>query len=382
VSDRLDALGAFSANGDTGALDDFFGAGTSQIIQQGVADGSFFLEGMGADGVINQDDVIWRATLNYHANDNVMLFGAFSQGFRPQTSNRNAGQPSGNQTGVYEGYLVPAIGKTDELDNFEIGVKGDFLDQTLRLNATAYYSEITDLQISRFDPANVAFLVFIENAGDAEIRGLDADFQWAASDNLTVFGALSLVDNELTRVNSQLADIVVPEGSRLPWTPEVSANIRARYDFRLDDFNADAYIQGAITYTGDSRAMSTCNAYFIEDVATQIYGNRTSLKIVEEGGFCGTPLTGDDLASVVDPSFVGVDGNGDTRFIGARYEQEAYSLVNLAVGLNKDQWGAELFINNVFDERAQININAADWTPSVTTNRPLTVGLRFRFDYE
>jgi len=382
VSDRLDALGAFSANGDTGALDDFFGAGTSQLIQQGVADGSFFLEGMGADGVINQDDAIWRATLDYHANDNVMFFGAFSQGFRPQTSNRNAGQPSGNQTGVYEGYLVPAIGKTDELDNFEIGVKGDFLDQTLRLNATAYHSEITDLQISRFDPANVAFLVFIENAGDAEIRGLDADVQWAATDNLTVFGALSLVDNELTRVNPQLADIVVPEGSRLPWTPEVSGNIRARYDFRLDDFNADAYIQGAITYTGDSRAMSTCNAYFIEDVATQIYGNRTSLKIVEEGGFCGTPLTGDDLASVVDPSFVGVDGNGDTRFIGARYEQEAYSLVNLAVGLNKDQWGAELFINNVFDERAQININAADWTPSVTTNRPLTVGLRFSFDYE
>jgi hypothetical protein len=56
--------------------------------------------------------------------------------------------------------------------------------------------------------------------------------------------------------------------------------------------------------------------------------------------------------------------------------------VNLAVGLNKDQWGAELFINNAFDERAQININAADWTPSVTTNRPLTVGLRFSFDYE
>jgi hypothetical protein len=77
-----------------------------------------------------------------------------------------------------------------------------------------------------------------------------------------------------------------------------------------------------------------------------------------------------------------VDDNGDTRFIAARYEQEAYSLVNLAIGLNKNQWGAELFINNAFDERAQININAADWTPSVTTNRPLTVGLRFSFDYE
>lgn len=382
VSDRLDALGAFNANGDTAALDAFFGAATSQLIQQGVADGSFFLEGMGADGVINQDDTIWRATLNYHLNDDIMVFGAFSQGFRPQTSNRNAGFPSGNQTGVYEGYLVPAIGKTDELENYEIGVKGDFLNQTLRLNATAYWSEITDLQISRFDPANVAFLVFIENAGDAEISGLDADFQWAATDNLTIFGAASFVDNELSRVNPQLVEIVVPEGSRLPWTPEFSGNIRARYDFRLTNFNADAYVQAAISYTGDSRAMSTCNAYFIEDVATQVFGNRTSLKIVEEGGFCGTPLTGDDLASVVDPSFIGVDDNGDTRFIAARYEQEAYSLVNLAIGLNKNQWGAELFINNAFDERAQININAADWTPSVTTNRPLTVGLRFSFDYE
>ncbi|MGH8223452.1 MAG: TonB-dependent receptor, partial [Woeseiaceae bacterium] len=206
--------------------------------------------------------------------------------------------------------------------------------------------------------------------------------QWAASDNLTITGALSLVENELSRVNPQLVEIVVPEGSRLPWTPEFSGNIRARYDFPLANFNADAYIQAAITYTGDSRAMSTCNAYFIEDVTTQVFGSRTSLKIVEEGGFCGTPLTGGDLASVVDPSFIGVDDNGDTRFIAARYEQEAYSLVNLAVGVNKDQWGAELFINNAFDERAQVNINAADWTPSVTTNRPLTVGLRFSFDYE
>ncbi len=382
VSNRLDALGAFNANGDTQALVDFFGAGTAQLIQDGVADGTFFLGGMDADGVINQSDTIWRATLNYHANDDIMVFGAFSQGFRPQTSNRNAGQPSGNQTGVYEGYLVPAIGKTDELENFEIGMKGDFFNRTLRLNATAYWSEITDLQISRFDPANVAFLVFIENAGDAEIRGLDADFQWAATDRLTISGAMSFVDNELTRINPQLVEIVVPEGSRLPWTPEFSGNVRARYEFPLAGFAADAYVRGSISHSGASRALSTCNAYFIEDVATQVFGNRTSLKIVEEGGFCGTPLTGGDLASVTDPSFIGVDGNGDTRFIAARYEQEAYTLVNLAVGVNKDQWGAELFINNVTNENAQLNINAADWTPSVATNRPLTVGLRFSFDYE
>jgi outer membrane receptor protein involved in Fe transport len=276
---------------------------------------------------------------------------------------------------------VPAVTKTDELTNYELGMKGDFFNGRFRLNATLYSSEIDDLQVSRFDPANVAFLVFVENAGDADVDGLDLDFSWLATDNLTIMGAASFVDNEFTRVNPQLEGVVVPEGSRLPYTPEFSGNLRARYDFRLNDFGADAYVRGGITYTGSSRALSTCNAYFIEDVATQVFGNRTSLKIVEEGGFCGTPLTGDDLASVVDPSFVGVDANGDTRFKAARYEQEAYTLVNLAAGFRKDQWGLEFYVDNVFDENAQLNISAADWTPSVVTNRPRTFGMRFIYDY-
>jgi hypothetical protein len=136
-----------------------------------------------------------------------------------------------------------------------------------------------------------------------------------------------------------------------------------------------------VSYTGASRALSTCNAYFIEDVTAQVFGNRTSLKIVEEGGFCGTPLTGDDLDSVFDPSFVAVDSNGDTRFKAARYEQESYTLVNLAFGVRKNQWGAEFFVDNVFDKNAQLNINAADWTPTVTTNRPRTFGVRFMYEH-
>jgi len=379
VSERLEALGAYNVSRDPADLA-AFPFGDPQLIVDGVTDGSFFIGGLEPDGNINQSDTILRATLSWHATDEILLFGAYSEGFRPQATNRNAAKPSGNQSGIYQGFLVPAVVKTDELENYEIGIKGDFFGRRLRLNATAYSSEITDLQMSRFDPANVAFLVFIENVGDADVNGLDVDFQWAATDNLTVSGALSFVDNELTRVNAVLDGVVVPVGSRLPYTPEFSGNIRARYDFQLNDF--DAYVRGGVTFTGDSRALATCNAYFIEDVATQVYGNRTSLKIVEEGGFCGTALANDDLASVVNPSFVDVDSNGDTRFKAARYEQEAYTLVNLAIGVNKDAWGAELFINNAFDENAQLNINAADWVPTVSTNRPREIGLRFTYDYE
>ena len=103
---------------------------------------------------------------------------------------------------------------------------------------------------------------------------------------------------------------------------------------------------------------------------------------MEEGGFFGLPLTGDDLASVTNSSFVGVDANGDTRFKAARYVQKGYTFVNLAVGLRTASWGAELFVDNVLDKNAQINVNAIDYTPSVTTNRPRTIGLRFTYDLE
>ena len=382
VSQRLEALGAFNQSGNIADLTGFFSPGQAQLIADGAADGSFFLSGLGSDGVINQDDTIFRATLNWFASEDVMLFGAYSEGFRPQTANRNAGQPSGNQTGVYEGYLVPAIAETDELENFEIGVKSEFFDRRLRLNATAYTSDINNLQVSRFDPSNIAFLVFIENAGDAEVNGIDMDFIWLATPRLTISGAASWVDNKLTRINPQLDEIVVPVGSRLPWTPEFRANLRARYDFNLDALQAEGFLRAGIIFTGDSRAQSTCDAYFVEDVTRQVYGNGSGLKIRDEGGFCGTPLTGGDLASVTDPSFLGVDANGDTRFRAGRYEQEAYTIVNVAAGIKRDGWKAELFVNNLFNENAQLNINASDYTPSVTTNRPRTVGLRLGFDFE
>ena len=373
VSNRLRAIGS-------GNLTDFFSPEQAAIIQEGIDNGTFFVDGLGADGVVNQNDTIVRATLSYQT-DNILFFGGYSEGFRPQTVNRNAGQPAGNQTGVYQGYLVPAIAKTDDLENIEVGIKGDFLDNRLRINATAYTSEITDLQVSRFDPVNIAFLFFIENVGDAEVDGLDADFQWAATDRWTFSGALSLTNTELTRANPQLFEIAVPVGSELPFVPEFSGNIRARYDFPIPNMDAEGYAHLSISHTGEAKAGFIGDAYSAEDITALTFGNRSSLSIEEEGGFFGTPLEGADLASVTDMSFVDVDSNGDVRFKNARYVQDSYTLANFAIGFNKDTWGAEFFVDNLTDENAMVNVNTTDYTPSVTTNRPRTYGVRFNYDF-
>ena len=275
-----------------------------------------------------------------------------------------------------QGFVVAAIADTDELTNYEIGIKGDFFDSRLRLNATYYNSEIDDLQTTRFDPSNVAFLVFIENVGDAEVDGLDADFTWAATDALTISGAVAFVDSEITRLDPQLVGISAPVGSELPFTADFSFNLRGRYDFRWESFNADAFVQAGIVYTGDSLSGIVGNANFVEDTTRRIYGAPSGFEIRNEGGTFGAS----GVATEVGGSF-GLTPDGQF-FANGRYVQESYSIVNVSAGVSKDNWGAQLFINNLFDEDGVININTFDYTPRVSVTRPRTIGVRFNYSFK
>ena len=335
-----------------------------------IQSGALNVNGLNNDGVLNQSDVIFRASLDWRVTEDILLFATFGQGFRPPVTNRNAAQPANNPRGlaVYDGYRVPAVALTDEMDNYELGIKADFLDNTLRVNATGYFSDITDLQVSRFDPANVAFLVFIENVGDAEIFGFDGDFIWTPTANLTLAGAVGFVDSELTRLNPQLEGIAVPVGSELPFTPDFSGNIRARYEFGEFMGGARAYISGGLSYSGESKSGLSGGAFHVEDTLRLTHGRRGSgLKIAAEGG-----------------EFVG--GNCGTydqprNCLNGRYVQDDYVLLDLAVGVESEQWNAEFFIDNVTDKRAQLHVDTLQYVPKVVTNRPRAFGVRFSYDY-
>ena len=366
VTGRLRALGA----GTPEAINGFWGDGGAAVLAA-IDSGDLNVDNLDNDGVLNESDVIFRASLDWRATEDILLFATYGQGFRPPVTNRNAARPANNPYGrpQYDGYRVPAIALTDDMDNYELGIKADFLDRTLRLNATGYYSEIDDLQVSRFDPANVAFLVFIENVGDAEILGADADFTWMPTPSLTISGAFSIIDTEITRLNPQLQDIAVPEGSELPFTPDFSGNVRARYDFDLPmNGGTGAYISAGLSYTGESKSGITGSAFHIEDTLKLVTNGRGSgLKIADEGdvfagGNCGTY---DNLVNCK---------NG-------RYVQDDYVLLDLSVGLQSDTWGAELFVDNVTDERAEMHIDTLQYVPKVVTNRPRTFGVRLSYDY-
>ncbi|WP_444922546.1 TonB-dependent receptor [Microbulbifer sp. CnH-101-G] len=269
----------------------------------------------GIDVPMNESDVITKFTLSYRPTDNVMLYATYSEGFRPPAYNRGGG--NGNETTV-----VPYTISTDTVDNYEAGWKTTLLDQSLQFNGSAYFVEWRDIQTAVFDP-DVYFLFYLDNALDAEIRGLEMDVTWLPTDNLQLIGAMSYNDTEITDVPGSAVN-VAPEGSELALSPPLQMNLRARYEWDLASFGA--YWQAGVSYSDEAWS-----------------------------------------SIVIDPN--------------DRFKQDSYTTVDASLGLREEHWGAELYVENLTDERAELFINTLDNSKRITTNRPRTVGLRVSYDF-
>jgi outer membrane receptor protein involved in Fe transport len=345
----------------------FRGGGSNAETLAAIKNGDLDISDINRDGSTTEKDTIIKVSLDYQLTDDIMLYGVYSEGYRPATQNRNAAQLASRQDAgaPYEGYVVPAVAVTDTLENIEFGMKGTFLDNTLRFNATYYQADIKNLQVSRFDPSNVAFLVFMENVGDAESSGLDADFQWAASDQLTISGAFSLLDTEITRVNDQLVGVAVETGSDLPLASDFSGNLRARYDFAMNSIGADAFVSASITYRGETLAGIVGSAAFMDDTGLLAYGSESGIERQNEGG-----------------NFGGVNDSTGALPLNSRFVNEAATTLNASMGMSKDNWNAEFFINNITSEEGAMTETAGKFTAEQSVMRPRTMGLRFSYDFE
>ena len=361
VSGRLQAFG----DGSDAALTEFFGADEAAAIKAAIANGQLDTSLLDDNGTLTVDDVIIKASLDWKLSRDIMVFAAYSEGFRPPVTNRVGGGLAKKQEGAFKDFRIPVYSTTDNLDNFELGLKSTLLDETLRFNATAYYSKISDLQTSRFDPTNISFLVFTDNVGDAKIKGIDGDFSWVATDNLIISGAFSYIDTELSSINDELAGIAPAVGSRLPYSAKFSGNLQAEYFYPIHK-DISGYINGSISYTGDRLASMTMDAYVLEDTTNLVYGTGSGLSIQKEA----------DVYAGVNYQ----DSNGKT-FAGGRYVQDSYVLANLSFGFTNDEWKAEFFIDNLTNKSAVLYIDTQQFTPKVVTNRPRTIGFRFSYDF-
>ena len=195
------------------------------------------------------------------------------------------------------------------------------MDGQLRFNGSAFFVDIEGLQSTVFDPS-IVNLFFSDNAADAEITGVEGDFTYYADkEGLTVSGAFSMLDTEITKKLVPTNDVVV--GSELAFAPTFQANLRVRQEWEMAD-----------GYTGHAQLQVT--------------------------------HSGDSYSDIMEMN---------------RAVQQQYSYVDIRVGMSNGESTTEFYIDNVTDERGEISNTFVFDRQRVAYIRPMTMGIRYKMNF-
>ena len=63
------------------------------------------------------------------------------------------------------------------------------------------------------------------------------------------------------------------------------------------------------------------------------------------------------------------------------FYESPITTVDAAIGVTKDAWRAQLYVENLNNERGQEFISAAQFVESIIVTRPLTAGLKVSYSF-
>ena len=80
------------------------------------------------------------------------------------------------------------------LDDYEAGIKTELFDRRVRFNAAYFYYDYTNVQVRSSAPPAPVGNAILENVANEHVKGVDADFTWVATKDLTFNGGAEFLD--------------------------------------------------------------------------------------------------------------------------------------------------------------------------------------------
>lgn len=206
----------------------------------------------------------------------------------------------------------------DKSLNYELGMKGEFLERKLTVDASVYYIDWKDIQIGVLGPGGFSYTA---NAGRAKSEGVELSLESRPFSGLTIGGWVAWNLAELTK---DFPDLSGHRGDRLPFGAEWSGRLSVNQEFSLTP-GMSGFVEGAVSYVG------------------------------KRGAFIGSQ------------SF-------------AQWDYPAYTKLDLVAGVRPQSgWGLNLFVTNLTDKRATHTGNPAQGT--VIYIQPRTIGVGITRDF-
>jgi len=290
-------------------------------------DGAYVAEG-------KTSDFLFKGSISYQIDPDKMVYFLYSEGFRLGGFNSLRAANTG---------LVPLEYDPDKLLNYELGLKSQWLDNRLELNATLFYMKWKNYQQGASNIDDLWWLRGTFNAADAEQKGIELQATYLFTENLQL------------NISAYWAD---PEWSDTYWYPY-----------------QDPETEDPSIVKGDTLPNS------------QKYAGHASLWWTIPALF-GT----EDVFINYDISFQGKTWNNieNSRDENVNGQLPSWNVSNLQIGANfENEWSVTLVVRNLFDQKAMQWLDTgsnyiseyfgADWNRDIRSyNRPRTISVQFR----
>jgi outer membrane receptor protein involved in Fe transport len=271
---------------------------------------------------LTQKGVNPKAEIDFQVTDDKMVYALASKGFRPGGVTAALPAAYGCPEALAELGLDPdqvRAYKADSVWNYEVGAKTSWFDQTLSVNAAAYYIDWSDIQQSVRLSCGASFT---GNAGEAKSQGFELELNARPFAELQLNAGVGYTDAEITSAGPTSPQ---QPGSRVYQVPEWTANAGATYTHSLSPA-VELISNLAYAYVGDSES-----------------GNN----------------------------------NPDVPRV-----REAYSLLDSRIAIAWDGYQVAFVGKNLTNEHANLSDNASVASevagrPRLVVNRPRTLGLEF-----
>jgi iron complex outermembrane receptor protein len=225
----------------------------------------------------------YLVTPRFKVSSDLMVYARLASGYR-------AGGPNNAAPGV------PLTYKPDSTQNYEIGVKGDFLDHTISVDTSLYYIDWKNTQISE---AVDNLYGYVGNGGRAKSQGVEFSVESRPLTGLTIAAWVAYDEAVLTQALPPTSTSLGAAGDRLPLSSRFSGNLSLLQNFPLWS-TVTGFVGGSVSYVGDRK-----------------------------GGFVGESVQRQDLP--------------------------AYTKTDLRAGAKYESWTANLFVTNLADKRGLLN---------------------------
>jgi outer membrane receptor protein involved in Fe transport len=241
-----------------------------------------------------EQDTFFKVGLNWAMSEDAMVYGLFSQGFRLGGHNN----PKAVRVNFVEATYDP-----DKLNNYELGIKSEWLDNTLQLNASVFYLDWEDIQLSIWSSGSgLWWLRGQANGGGGQNLGFEADFDWRATDNFRISGSVYVGDPYYTHDYITLEGVQeVTKNTEMPDSAKEKYWISADYTIP-DVMGGDIWLRWDTFYQGPMHS--------------SLWRAETS-----------------------NPESPDYDGTG--------YDVDSFTKHNFQAGYERENWALTLFVRNV-----------------------------------